>query len=132
VVDELEHRRLYGTVVGRKTKGTADMILARILVRPFGYLAYVVALAVLSAAARLLGDKDELGFFAERLARMLWRYPEVTRKGIQMAWVLWAVLFAIALSPVDPIATPWDEAALAATALVVVWRRFVGGDRAER
>jgi hypothetical protein len=108
------------------------MFLARILVRPFGYLAYVVALAALSAAARLLGDKDELGFFAERLARMLWRYPEVTRKGIQMAWVVWAVLFAVALSPVDPIATPWDEVALAAAAVALLWRRFVGGDRAER
>jgi hypothetical protein len=108
------------------------MTLARILVRPFGYLAYVVALAALSVAARLLGEKDELGFFAERLARMLWRYPEVTRKGVQMAWLVWAVLFAIALSPLDPIATPWDEVALAAAAVVVLWRRFVGGNRAER
>jgi hypothetical protein len=108
------------------------MILARILVRPFGYLAYVVALAVLSAAARLLGERDELGFFAERLAQMLWRYPEVTRKGIQMAWIVWAVLFAIALSPLDPIATPWDEVALGAAALALLWRRFFGGNRAER
>jgi len=108
------------------------MFLARILVRPFGYLAYVVALAALSASARLLGEKDELGFFTERLARMLWRYPEVTRRGVQVAWLVWAVLFAVALSPADPIATPWDEVALGAAALVVLWRRFFGGNRAER
>jgi hypothetical protein len=108
------------------------LYLARIVVRPFGYLAYVVALAALSGAARLLGEEDELGFFAGRLARMLWRYPEVTRRGVLMAWLVWAVLFCIALSPADPIATPWDEVALGATALVLLWRRRFGGDRAER
>jgi hypothetical protein len=109
-----------------------DMILARLLIRPFGYLAYVVALAALSGAAKILGETDELGFFAGRLARMLWRYPEVNRRGVQIAWLLWIVLFAVALSPVDPIATPWDEAALAAAALFVLWRRLFGGNRAER
>jgi hypothetical protein len=108
------------------------MFLARLLLRPLGYLAYVVALAALSGSARLLGDSDELGFFTGRLAGMLWRYPEITRRGIRMAWLVWAALFIVALSPLDPIATPWDEAALAAAALIVLWRRFVGGSRAGR
>jgi hypothetical protein len=108
------------------------MFLARFLFRPLGYLAYVAALAALSGAARLLGETDELGFFAGRLARMLWRYPEVTRQGVRIAWLVWAVLFAVALSPVDPLATPWDEVALGAAALIVLWRRLFGGSRAER
>ena len=78
----------------------------RFLVRPFGYLAFVLALASLSAAAKLLGDKDELGFFSDRLAAMLWRYPEVTRKGVQTAWVVWAVAFLIALPPLGPAVYP--------------------------
>lgn len=85
----------------------------------------------LSGAARLLGETHELGFFSGRLAGMLWRYPEVTRKGVQMAWIAWAALFVIALSPLDPIASPWDEVALAAVALVVIWSRLVGGHRVE-
>ena len=56
----------------------------RFVLRPFGYLAFVLALASLSAAAKLLGEKDELGYFSDRLAAMLWRYPEVTRKGVQI------------------------------------------------
>jgi hypothetical protein len=55
--------------------------LVRFLLRLFGYLTFVVALATLSTAARLLGDAHELGFFAKRLARIIWRYPEVTRRG---------------------------------------------------
>ena len=106
------------------------MRAARWFLRPFGYLAFVLALASLSAAAKLLGDKDELGFFSERLASMLWRYPEVTRKGVQMAWVVWAVAFLIALPPLDPLATPWDEVVLGAAAMIVLWRRTVGGHRA--
>jgi hypothetical protein len=106
--------------------------MIRFVVRPLGYLAFVVALAALSAAARLLGERDELGYFTDRLARMLWRYPEVTRRGVQWAWVVWAVMFAVALTPLDPLSTPWDEVALAAAALVVIWRRLVGGRRALR
>jgi hypothetical protein len=108
------------------------MAFVRFLVRPLGYLAFVLALASLSVAARLLGEKDELGFFTGRLASMLWRYPEVTRKGVQIAWVVWAVAFVIALPPLDPLSTPWDEVVLGAAAMAVLWRRTVGGRRAER
>ncbi len=107
-------------------------LLVRFLVRPFGYLAFVLALASLSAAAKLLGDKDELGFFTGRLANMLWRYPEVTRKGVQIAWVVWAIAFLIALPPLDPLSTPWDEVVLGAAAMAVLWRRTVGGRRVGR
>lgn len=97
-----------------------------VCVRPFGYLAFVVALWALSAAARLLGEEHELGFFAERLNRMIWRYPDVTRRGVQVAWVVWLVLFVVAISPYDPLATSWDEVALGALAAGVLWRqRFV-------
>jgi hypothetical protein len=108
------------------------MYLVRCLLRPFGYLAFVVALLALSRAARLLGETNELGFFSGRLARTVWRYPEVTRRGVQMAWLVWAVLFGVALSPIDPLATLWDEVALGAGALTVLWRRLFGGHRTER
>ena len=104
----------------------------RFLLRPLGYLAFVLALASLSAAAKLLGDKDELGFFSDRLAAMLWRYPEVTRKGVQTAWVVWAVAFLIALPPLDPLSTPWDEIVLGAAAMGVLWRRTFVARRAGR
>jgi hypothetical protein len=91
--------------------------------RPFGYLAFVVALWALSAAARLLGDEHELGFFAGRLNQMIWRYPDVTRRGVQMAWLVWIVLFCIAISPYDPLATRWDEVVLGALAAGVLWRQ---------
>ena len=103
----------------------------RFVLRPFGYLAFVLALASLSAAAKLLGDKDELGYFSDRLAAMLWRYPEVTRKGVQVAWVVWALAFLVALPPLDPLSTPWDEVVLGAAAMAVLWRRTVAGHRAE-
>ena len=106
--------------------------VVRIALRPFGYLAFVLALASLSAAARLLGEKDELGYFSDRLAAMLWRYPEVTRKGVQMAWAVWAVAFLIALPPLDPLSTPWDEVVLGAAAMAVLWRRTVAARRVER
>ncbi len=77
---------------------------------------FAVALLALSSAAHLLGDEHELGFFSGRLSAALWRYPEVTRRGVQMAWLVWAVLFGVAASPLDPIATPWDEVALGAVA----------------
>jgi len=108
------------------------MYPVRFVARPFGYLAFVLALASLSAAAKLLGEKDELGFFTGRLADMLWRYPEVTRKGVQIAWVVWALAFVIALPPLDPLSTPWDEVVLGGAAMIVLWRRTVGGHRAER
>jgi len=95
--------------------------------RPFGYLVFVVALAALSASAKLLGDDHERGYFAGRLNQMISRYPEVTRAGVQMAWLVWAGLLALALSPVDPITSRWDEVVLGAFALGVLWRRTAGG-----
>jgi hypothetical protein len=107
--------------------------MLRFIARPFGYLAFVLALVSLSLAAKALGERDELGFFTDRLARTLWRYPEITRRGVQMAWLVWAMAFVIAVSPYDPLtSTPWDEAVLAATAMIVLWRRIVGGHRVER
>jgi hypothetical protein len=106
------------------------LFFVRLVARPLGYLAFVAALLALSAAARVLGDRDDLGFFSGRLAQMLWRYPEVTRKGVRTAWLAWAVLFAIAISPIDPIASSWDEVALGALALIVLWHRIAGGHRA--
>ena len=100
--------------------------------RPFGYLAFVLALTALSASAKLLGDEHELGYFAGRLSETRRRYPEVTHRGVQMAWLSWFLLFALALSPVDPIASHWDEVVLAAFALAVLWRRIGGGRRAVR
>jgi hypothetical protein len=108
------------------------MVPVRFVLRPLGYLAFVLALASLSASAKLLGEKDELGFFTGRLADMLWRYPEVTRKGVQIAWVVWAIAFLIALPPLDPLSTPWDEVVLGAAAMLVLWRRTAGGRRVER
>lgn len=107
-------------------------VLLRLLVRPIGYFAFVLSLLALSAAARILGERNELGFFSERLARMLWRYPEITRRGILTAWLMWAVVFAISLSPIDPLPTRWDEVVLAAGALYVLVRQHVGGHRAGR
>jgi hypothetical protein len=106
--------------------------VVRILVRPLGYLAFVVALTALTLAARVLGEKDDLGFFSARLAKMLWAYPEVTRRGVQTAWMVWAVLFVVAITPIDPIATPWDQVALGAAALAVLWRRRFAGRQVER
>ena len=99
------------------------MNFLRLAVRPFGYLLFVVALSALSGAARLLGTDHELGFFAGRLGDAIRRYPEITRPGVQVAWVCWLVLLGIALSPVDPITSRWDEVALVLLAAVVLWRR---------
>jgi len=106
--------------------------LIRMLLRPIGYLAFVVALAALSVTARVLGERDDLGFFSARLAKTLWAYPEVTRRGVQTAWLVWAALFVVAVTPIDPIATPWDQVALGAGALAVLWRRFFGAHRVGR
>jgi hypothetical protein len=102
----------------------------RNLLRPVGYLAFAVALLALSGAARVLGEKDELGFFCGRLAKTLWAYPEVTRRGVQTAWLVWAALFVLALTPADPFTTRWDEVALGAAALIVLWRWLAGAHRA--
>jgi hypothetical protein len=100
--------------------------LVRFVALPLGYLVFVVAIAALSLAAWLLGDKHELGFFSGRLANAVWRYPEVTRRGVQIAWLTWAVLLVIAFSPFDPLTTRWDEVALAAIGFVAAWRRLFG------
>jgi hypothetical protein len=104
----------------------------RACTRPFGYLAFVVALGALALAARLLGDAHELGFFAGRLNEMIWRYPEVTRQGVQMAWLVWIALFVVAISPLDPIASRWDEVLLGALAAGVLWRRMLGARQVGR
>ena len=108
------------------------MRLLRLLVAPLGYLAFVTALLALSGAAWLLGERHDLGFFSDRLARALWRYPEVTRRGVQVAWLTWAALFLVAVSPLDPLATYWDEVVLVAVALVAVWRHLFGARRVGR
>jgi hypothetical protein len=102
------------------TEKLAKMV--RLVLRPFGYLAFVLALGALSVAAKLLGETHELGFFAGRISRMIWRYPEVTRRGVQTAWLAWAVLIVLAVSPISP--THWDEVVLAAVGLAVIWRRL--------
>ena len=104
----------------------------RLLALPFGYLAFVLALAALSASAWLLGDGHELGFFSKRLSEAVWRYPEVTRRGVQVAWVAWACLLVVAFSPFDPLTTRWDEVALAAFGLAAVWRHLFADRRAGR
>ena len=108
------------------------MSLVRFVVRPLGYLAFVVAVVALSASAKILGERHELGFFSGRLAQMIWRYPEVTHRGVQMAWLVWTAVFGISLSPLDPIASSWDEVALGAVPLMIVWRRLFAGSRAAR
>ena len=117
---------------GMRTGSVAPVRLVRAVLRPAGYLLFVVALASLSGAARLLGRRDELGFFSGRLAEMLWRYPEITRRGIQWAWLTWGVLFVVAITPLDPISSSWDEAVLAVLALLVLSYRFYAGQRAGR
>jgi hypothetical protein len=97
-----------------------------VFLRPFGYLAFVIALSALSFAARLLGEDHALGYFAGRLSETINRYPEVTRRGVQMAWLTWAVLLALAVSPWDPIASRWDEIVLVALGVGVLWRRHHG------
>ena len=108
------------------------MHLLRFLLRPFGQIAFLVSVLALSCARRLLGEDDELGFFAGRLSGAIWRYPEVLRRGMQVAWIFWVALFAAALSPIDPIASRWDEVLLAALALGVLWRHALGSLRVGR
>jgi hypothetical protein len=105
--------------------------MVMLFLRPFGYLAFVIALSALSFAARLLGEDHALGYFAGRLSETINRYPEVTRRGVQMAWLTWAGLLLIAVSPWDPIASRWDEIALLALAAGVLWRRYHGRGQVE-
>ena len=121
---------MFSGVFARSMAGSVQhMRLVRTVLRPVGYLLFVIALAALSTAARLLGERDELGFFSSRLASTLWRYPEVTRRSVQFAWLLWVALLAAALSPLDPLASRWDEFALASVALLVLLHRFAAGHR---
>ena len=106
--------------------------ILRLLALPFGYLVFVVALVALSATAWLLGEEHELGFFSGRLSQTVWRYPEVTRRGVMVAWLTWVLLLGISLSPLDPFTTRWDEVALAALGFAAVWRRLVVDRRDER
>ncbi len=91
----------------------------RVVLRPFGYLAFAVALAALVCCARLLGERNELGYFAARLSDTLRRYPEVSRRGVQTAWGVWTLLFLLTISPLDPLPTDWDEIGLAIVGLLV-------------
>ena len=111
---------------------SALAFVARALLRPFGYLAFAVALASLAACARLLGERDELGYFVARLSATLHRYPEVTRRGVIAAWASWAILVGVAISSLDPLATDWDEVALAAAGVVVALRGLLVARRAGR
>ena len=104
----------------------------RLIALPLGYLAFVVALAALSATAWLLGERHELGYFSKRLAETVQRYPEVTRRGVLVAWLTWAALLAIAVSPIDPLATRWDEVVLAAVGFVALWRHVFADRRVGR
>ena len=113
------------------TKETTVRAL-RLLSRPVGYLAFVCALVALSVASHLLGETHELGYFSGRLSRALWRYPEMTRRGVQMAWAVWAIVFGVAASPIDPLAAWWDAVALVAVAAVVLWRRLFAGRRVDQ
>lgn len=98
-----------------RAAGTA----VRFLLRPLGYLAFAFAIAAMIGSARLLGERHELGYFAARLSDTLRRYPEVSRRGAQTAWAGWALLFLVAISPLDPLATDWDEIGLAIVAMLV-------------
>jgi hypothetical protein len=108
------------------------MAFVRLLIRPFGCLLFVLAVLAMSGAAKLLGERDQLGFFAERLSRTIWRYPEVTRPGIQVGWLIWAVLLIVSASPIDPLASGWDEVGLFAAGLAVAWHRMLSGRRERR
>src|SRR6476469_4540982 len=88
----------------------------RVCLRPFGHLAFVVAVWALSLSATVLGRDDDLGGFAGRLRDAIHNHPEVTRRGVRMAWIAWGAAFVLACSPLDPLATWWDELALGAVA----------------
>ena len=108
------------------------MRVLRLVALPFGYLAFVVALAALAVASKLLGEQHELGFFSGRLSQAVWRYPEVTRRGVQVAWVAWGLLLIVAVTPIDPLTTRWDEVGLLGLGLAALWRHVFGGRQAGR
>jgi hypothetical protein len=66
------HER-YGRDQGLSVRDAEVLLVRRVrgvllvATRPFGYLAFVAALAALSASAKLLGHDHALGFFAGRL-----------------------------------------------------------------
>jgi hypothetical protein len=99
----------------------------RVLLRPVGYVTFMGALLAFWLTAWLLGEDDDLGVFSERFTRMVWHYPEVTRRAVEAAWLTWAVLFAIALSPFSPVRGWWDEVALATVGLFALWRQRLYG-----
>jgi hypothetical protein len=121
-----------GVEIGSAARAVLEDIAAavRAVIRPFGSLAFVVALAALWVSARLLGEDHELGFFAGRLHATIARHPEVVRQGLLMAWLVWLTVFALALTPIDPIASRWDEVLLGALAVNVLWRRGLDARRA--
>jgi hypothetical protein len=108
------------------------MYLVRLLIRPLGHLSFVIALLALTGAAKLLGEKNQLGVICSRLSNAIWRHPDVTRPGFRFAWLLWGALLAVAMSPIDPLATRWDAVALVALGLAVVWRRLFASRRDQR
>jgi hypothetical protein len=105
------------------------MFLVRLVARPLGHLVFVVAVVALSGAANLLGEGNQLGVICRRLSDSLWSHPDVVRPGIRIAWLVWAVLLAVALSPLDPHANRWDAAVLVALGLAAVWRRLFASRR---
>ena len=106
------------------------MFLLRLVARPLGHLAFVVALLALTGAARLLGESNQLGVICRRLSDSMWAHPDVTRPGIRVAWMIWALLLAVALSPLDPLAASrWDAVALVALGLAIAWRRLFASRR---
>lgn len=93
------------------------------VIHAFGYLAFALAVVALSTATALLGERHELGYFAGRLSGAIRRYPEITRRGVRMAWVCWALLLIVALTDSEW----WDEIILLAVAVAVVARRIFYG-----
>src|SRR6202042_1039925 len=108
------------------------MYLARVLVRPIGHLVFVIALLALTGAAKLLGEKNQLGIVCGRLAQAIWRYPDGTRPGFRGAWLLSALLLVIPGSPLRPLAARWDAVPLGAVGLSALWHRFFSARRNSR
>lgn len=73
-----------------------------VLLLPVGHLLFVVGVFVLGLAALALGDDDELGFFTRRVAVPLWRSDEATRRGRQIAAVIYLALIAYVALPMAP------------------------------
>lgn len=103
--------------------------MLKLVARPLGHLAFVIAVLALSGAAKLLGENSQLGVISRRLSDSMWAHPDVVRPGIRIAWVLWALLLVVALSPLDPHANRWDAVVLLALGLGAVWRRLFASRR---